>query len=63
MHLENQIQIKAEDKIRVFLFNKASTIISMKHFNYSNIFLAKNIIKLSKYTRINDHIIKLKKSK
>ena len=35
----------------------------MEDFNYSNIFLAENLAEISKYTRINDHAIELKKSK
>ena len=35
----------------------------IRYFNYNNIFLAKNIVKFSKYIRIKDYIIKLKKDK
>ena len=33
----------------------------IKYSNYSNIFLTKNIAKLSKYIRMNNYIIKLEK--
>ena len=50
-------------EIRVLLFDKPFIIILIKYFNYNNIFLIKNIIKLSKHSKINNHIIKLKKGK
>ena len=34
-----------------------------EYFNYNNIFLVENIATLPEYTRINNHIIKLKKIK
>ena len=54
-----KVQIKTY--IEVLLFNKVIIIILAKHFNYNNIFLAKNIIEFLKYTKINDYAIKLKK--
>ena len=45
------------------LFNKAFIIILAEYSNYNDIFLTKNIIKLSDYTEINNHAIKLKKDK
>ena len=47
--------------IIVFIFEKASIIIIIKYFNYSNFFIAKNIVKLSKYTKINKFTIKIEK--
>ena len=35
----------------------------IKYSDYNNIFLIKNIIKFSKYFKINNYIIKLKKGK
>ena len=35
----------------------------IEYFNYKDIFLGNNIIKLSKYTKISNYAIKLKKSK
>ena len=53
VHLEKQVQIK------VLLFNKVFTKILAEYFNYSNIFLAKNVAKLLKNLEINKHIIEL----
>lgn len=61
IYLIKKTQIKAQ--IGVLLFYKALTIVFVKYFNYSNIFSAKNIIKLSKYTKINIYAIKLEKCK
>ena len=47
----------------VLLFNKAFTKVLAKYFNYCNVFLIKNIAKLSKYIKINNYIIKLKEDK
>ena len=35
----------------------------IKYFNYKNVFLVKNIIKLLKYIDINNYIIKFEKNK
>ena len=42
---------------RALLFDKAFIKILVEYFNCSNVFLAKNIIELLKYTKINNHII------
>lgn len=34
-----------------------------EYFDYNNVLLIKNIVKFQKYTKINNHVIKLKKSK
>ena len=54
---------KKKAQIEILLFDKAFTKILSKYFNYSNIFLRKNVAKFSKYTRINNYIIKLEKDK
>lgn len=53
---------KAQLKIEIILLDKVFIVFLTKHFNYSNIFLVKNIIKLSKYTKINNHSKGLKKN-
>ena len=53
MHFKKQAQVRA------LLFDKVFTTISVKYFNYKDVFLIKNIIKLPNYIRINDYIIKL----
>ena len=65
MHFKKQIQIKVQSRaqVRVLLFDKASTKISVEYSDYSNIFLVENVIKISKNTEINEHAIKLKKGK
>ena len=55
------IYLNKKAQIRILLFNKAFIMILVKYFNYNNIFLVENIIKLLKYTIINDYTIKLKK--
>ena len=49
--------------MQTLLFDETLTIIMAKYFNYNNVFLVKNIVELLKNTRINNHIIKLKKNK
>lgn len=43
--------------------NKSSTIVIVEYSDYSNIFLKKIIVKLPKYTKINNNIIKLEENK
>ena len=38
-------------------------MILAKYFDYSNVFLVKNIAKLAEYIKINDYTIELKKDK
>ena len=45
------------------LFDKAFIFVLAEYFDYSNIFLTKNIAKLPKYIGINNYITKLKKGK
>ena len=53
------IKTQAQAKIKALLFDDAPTAIPAEYFNYSNIFLAKNVVKLPKYTGMNDYAIKL----
>ena len=53
----------AKAQIKVLLFDKASIVVLVKYFFYSNIFLVENITKVLKYFKINDYIIELKKDK
>ena len=50
-------------QIRLLKANKVFTFIFAKYFDYTNIFLPKLIIKLLKYTDINNYAIKLEKNK
>lgn len=50
-------------QIRALLFDKAPIAVLAEYSNYTNIFLAKNIVGLLKYNGINDYTIKLKKDK
>ena len=59
IYFKIQVQIKMKTQIRALLFIKIFTTILIKYFNFSNIFLIENIIKLLKYIQINDYIIKL----
>ena len=57
VHSEKQAQIGA------LLFNKALTKILAKYSNYSDVFLAENVMKLPQNTVINKYIIKLEEDK
>ena len=57
MHFEKQT------KVRALLFDKTPTFVMAEYFNYNDIFLAKNVVKLLKYSGIINHTIKLKKCK
>ena len=49
--------------MKALLFDKAFIEVQVKYSDYNNIFLAGNIAKLLKNSKINKHAIKLKKSK
>ena len=57
------IYLKKKTQIKALLFDKIFTKVLTKYSNYSNVFLAKNTIKILKYIKIDDHIIKLEKNK
>ena len=57
------IYSKKQVSIRVLLFDKTFTKVLAKYFDYNNIFLAENVVKLLKNTKINRYVIKLKKNK
>ena len=61
--LVRNAQIKAQSRaqFRALIFNKAPTEVLAEYSNYNNIFLVENATKLSKYTKINNYAIKLKK--
>ena len=61
VHFEKQVQIKAQ--IGALLFNEAPIEVLVEYSNYSDIFSAEYIAKLSKNTGMNEHTIKLEKSK
>ena len=48
------IYLKKKAQIRALLFNKVFIKILAEYSNYSNIFLAKNILKFLKYIKINN---------
>ena len=57
MHSKKQAQVKT------LLFDKALIEVLAEYSNYSNIFLAKNPVKLLENTGINKHAIKLEEDK
>ena len=57
VHLEKQAQIG------VLIFNKAPTEILVKYSDYNNIFSAENAAELPENAKMNEHAIKLEKSK
>ena len=58
-------QIKAQSKAQVgaLLFNEAFTEIPAEYSDYSNVFLAENVVKLLENTEMNEHAIELEKDK
>ena len=65
MYSKKQAQIKAQNgaQVETLLFDKSPTEILMEYFYYSNVFLAKNAVKLLENIRINEYIIKLEEGK
>ena len=57
VHMERQAQVGA------LIFNKASTKVPVKYFDYSDVFSAENAVELPENTRINEHAIKLEEGK
>ena len=57
------VYFKRQAQVKALLFDKAFTEIPVEYFDYSDVFLAKNVVELSENTRINEHAIELKKSK
>ena len=45
------------------MLDKVFTIVLAEYFNYSNVFLAKNIVEFLEHIRMNNHAIELRKSK
>ena len=62
---QSDAKIKAQSKaqVRALLFDKASIVISVKYFNYSNVCLAENVAEFLEYTKINDQAIELEDGK
>ena len=69
VHFEKQIQIEAQSKaqskaqVEALFSYKAPIEVLTEYSNYSNTFLAENIVKLLVNTRMNKHAIKLKEDK
>ena len=65
VHFKKQVQIKAHSRVKVgiLLFDKAFIKVLTKYFDYSDIFLVENTIKLLENTRTNKYTIKLKENK
>ena len=54
---------KKPAQVETLLFDRAFTKILAEYSNYSNIFLMEYIAELLENTKINEHVIKLKKEK
>ena len=73
VHFEKQTQIEGKAHVGpqgqskalvvALIFDQTLTTILVEYFNYRIIFSAENATKLLVHTRINDHAIKLEKSK
>lgn len=61
----DEAQYKALNRAQIgaVLFNKTSTTVLGKYFNYSIVFLINKIAKFSEHIEINDYIIKQKEEK
>ena len=57
------VHSKKQAQVGALLFNKAFTEILAEYSDYSNVFLAENIIELLENTGINKHTIKLEEGK
>ena len=57
------IHFKKQAQVGALLFNKAPIEVPAKYFDYSNVFSAKNALKLPENTGINEHTIELKEDK
>ena len=60
---EMLVHSKKQAQVRVLLFDKVLTEVLAEYSNYSNLFLAENVVELLKNTGMNEHAIKLKESK
>ena len=65
IYFKKEAQIKAQNRaqVKALLFNKVSTKVLAKYFNYNNVFSIENVVKLLENTGINEHVIKLEKDK
>ena len=65
--LISKVQIEAQNQVktqfRVLIFDEIPIIFLAKYSNYNDVFLAKNAAEILEHTRINNHVIKLKKNK
>ena len=57
------VHSKKQAQVGALLFNKALTEVLAEYSDYSNVFSAKYAVELLENTRINEHAIKLEKSK
>lgn len=53
------MRFKKQAQVRALLFDEIFTAILIKYFNYKDVFLIKNIIKLIDQIKINEYSIKL----
>ena len=60
---EMLLYFKKQVQVGALLFDKASTEVSAKYSDYSNVFSTENAAELPENTKINEHAIKLKKGK
>ena len=51
---------KKQAQVEIILFYEASTIFLENYSDYNNVFSAKNTVRLSKHTKINNYAIILK---
>ena len=65
VYLKGKLKLipKVKSRLGALLFDEDPTVIPVKYYNYSKVFLAKYIAKLLKHTEMNAHTIKLKKGK
>ena len=54
---------KKQAQIGVLLYDEAPAKVLVEYYNYSNVFLAENVLELPENIGINEHTIKLEEKK
>ena len=57
------VHSKKQAQVEALIFDKAPTAVLVEYFDYSKNFSAEYVAKFLKYTKINNHVIKLEKGK
>ena len=63
LRVEARVEPRVEPRSGALIFNKAPTEVLAEYSDYSNVFSAENVAELPEHIGMNDHAIKLEKSK